>query len=125
MKRDDSGLADYGAYPTLCEDDSVARRWPDLWMDETVELLAGCVLLVVSGSWWFHVYGGLFASWHNALLSATAVLGPWFVVRAWKRRSEERDRAHSFALDVMNLPGVSEVIAQHGANEGDQPLAPD
>jgi hypothetical protein len=91
------------------------RRWHDLWMDELVELLVGGALLVVSGSWWFHTRGGLLSSWHNALLSVTTVLGPWFVARAWRRRGEERDEAARFALDVMNVPGVTELVARDAA----------
>lgn len=69
-------------------------------MDEGVELFVGCVLLVVSGSWWFHSYGAIWATWHNALLTAATVLGPWFVSRAWRRRSAEHDDLPRLAEDV-------------------------
>jgi hypothetical protein len=102
----------------------MSRRWHDLWMDEVVELLVGCVLLVVSGSWWFHTYGAVWSSWYNVLLSAATVLGPYFVGRAWRRRGEERDEAARLALKVMSVPGVTELVARDAVNERDQRLRP-
>ena len=62
--------------------------WLDAWLDETMELIVGCVLLVVSGWWWFDSRGAIWDGWRNVLATLTVVLGPWFVSRAWKRRSE-------------------------------------
>jgi hypothetical protein len=60
--------------------------WYDVWLDETLELVVGCVLLVLSGWWWFDSRGAITDGWRNVLSTLTVVLGPWFVQRAWKRR---------------------------------------
>jgi hypothetical protein len=62
--------------------------WYDEWLDETVELIVGCVLLVFSGWWWFDSRGSILNGWRNVLSTLTVVLGPWLVSRAWKRRGK-------------------------------------
>lgn len=62
-------------------------RWPDAWLTPEWELLVGCVLLVFSGWWWFVSRGAIWEGWQNILSTLTVVLGPWFVHRAWKRKT--------------------------------------
>lgn len=63
-----------------------SRSWQDVWLGETEELFLGCILLVLSGWWWFDSRGPIWDGWHNVLATLTVVLGPWFVSRAWRRR---------------------------------------
>jgi len=93
--------------------------WLDEWIDETIELLAGCVLLIISGSFWFHMFGAIWSSWHNALLTAATVLGPCLVARAWHRRGEERDRAANLALEIIGIPGVTDLVARNATEVED------
>ena len=93
--------------------------WLDEWIDETVELLAGCVLLIISGSFWFHMFGAVWSSWHNASLTAATVLGPWMVARAWHRRGDERDRAAKLAREIYGIPGVTDVVARSATDTED------
>jgi hypothetical protein len=65
------------------------RTWYDLWLDEGDELAVGCILLVLSGWWWFDSRGPIWDGWRNVLATLTVVLGPLFVNRAWKRKSGE------------------------------------
>lgn len=62
--------------------------WYDEWLNEGMELFIGCILLVVSGWWWFDSRGAIWDGWRNVLASLTVVLGPLFVIRAWIRRAE-------------------------------------
>lgn len=62
--------------------------WFDLWLTDSEELLLGCVLLVISGWWWFESRGAVWEGWKNVASTATVVLAPWLVNRAWSRRSE-------------------------------------
>jgi hypothetical protein len=76
------------------------RRWHDAWLSATQELIVGCVLLVVSGWWWFSMQGAIWQGWHNVLATVATVLGPRFVYRAWKRGPEDvpwPSRAEAFA----------------------------
>jgi hypothetical protein len=58
----------------------------DEWLDPTVELWAGCIVLVLSARFWIDPAHLL---WDLAELPATTgaiVLGPLLVYRAWKRK---------------------------------------
>ncbi len=61
-------------------------RWEDASVDPGVELVVGCVLLVVSWSWFWQTGGAVWDTWHNGLGAVAAVLGPWFIRRGWTRR---------------------------------------
>jgi hypothetical protein len=62
------------------------RGWRDAWLDATTELVVGCVLLVLSGAFWTSKSAGPIWDLHHWPTNVGAVLGPWFVYRAWKRR---------------------------------------
>jgi hypothetical protein len=59
--------------------------WQDAWLDAPSELVVGCVLLVLSGIYWWTGAGPIWQDWQTALSTVAVVLGPWFVYRAWKR----------------------------------------
>src|SRR5262249_34546186 len=46
---------------------SFESAWPDAWMSPEVEALAGCVLLVLSGWWWFVPHGAIWDGRKNIL----------------------------------------------------------
>ena len=71
------------------------KRWQDAWLTAEQELLVGCVLLVVSGWWWFSMHGAIWHGWHNVLATMATVLGPCLVYRAWKRHGQEEDEVAS------------------------------
>ena len=60
--------------------------WRDMWLHPTVELAIGCVLLVLSAGFWLSANAGPIWSTRHWHWTAGAVLGSYFVVRAWKRR---------------------------------------
>jgi hypothetical protein len=62
------------------------KGWEDACLAPELELVVGCVLLVLSGIYWWTSTGGIFKDWQDALATVTVVLGPWFVYRAWKRK---------------------------------------
>lgn len=85
----------------------MSRRWHDLWMSALMELVAGCALIVISGSWWFHSYGAVWSSGHNLLLFVNYRAWAVGVARAWRRRGEEPDESAKLAADVMGCFRVS------------------
>ena len=60
-------------------------------MDPGVELVVGCVLLVLSGVFFWATDGAIWDSWDRAAGTIFTVLGPWFIYRAWKRTRPEFD----------------------------------
>ena len=63
----------------------------DAWVEPVVELWAGCILLVLSASFWI---GAAHAIWNPHHLPATvgAFVGPLLVYRAWTRKVRELQR---------------------------------
>ena len=61
--------------------------WLDLWMTPTVEVIAGCILLVLSGVYFWATTGAVWETWGNRFGTFAVVLGPYFVHRAWNRKS--------------------------------------
>lgn len=62
------------------------RGWRDAWLLPGEELWVGCILLVLSGAWFWETTGAIWENWHNRIGTVAVVLGPWFVYRAWMRR---------------------------------------
>jgi hypothetical protein len=60
----------------------------DLWLAPGVELVVGCVLLVLSWGWFWESTGAVWHTWHNGIGTVAVVLSAWFVYRAWKRKPE-------------------------------------
>lgn len=79
---------------------SFESAWPDAWMSPEVEALAGCVLLVLSGWWWFVPHGAIWDGRKNILSTITVVLGPWLVYRAWNRKTSQH-RQDQAALEAL------------------------
>jgi hypothetical protein len=79
---------------------SLKSAWPDAWMSPEVEVLAGCVLLVFSGWWWFVPHGAIWDGWKNILATITVVLGPWLVYRAWHRKMLQHQQDQT-ALEAL------------------------
>src|SRR5262249_7550542 len=68
---------------------SFESAWPDAWMSPEVEALAGCVLLVLSGWWWFVPHGAI---WDAAKTFSRQ--SPLCSVRGWSiERGTERRRS--------------------------------
>ena len=63
--------------------EAMKSGWQDAWLDEPIELVVGCVLLLLSGIYW---WTSALTGWQDVLATVTVVLGPWFVYRAWTRR---------------------------------------
>jgi len=61
--------------------------WQDAWLTPTAELVVGCVFLVLSWEWFWETSGAIWQDWHRRLGTVATVLGPWFVYRAWRRKT--------------------------------------
>lgn len=59
----------------------------DAWLPPTAELVVGCIILVLSASFWTSADAGAIWDVHHWRTNVGAILGPWFVYRAWRRRS--------------------------------------
>jgi hypothetical protein len=70
------------------EDDR--STWHDLWMDPTLEIVVGCVLLVLSGYYFWHGTRAIWADWGDRFGMVAVILGPYFVWRAWSRKDPAR-----------------------------------
>lgn len=62
------------------------HRWRDVWLPPEIELITGCILLVLSAGFWMSADAGPIGSLKHWPWTVGAVLGPWFVYRAWKRK---------------------------------------
>jgi hypothetical protein len=60
-------------------------------MDPTMEIVVGCVLLVLSGLYFWDTAGAIWENWGNRFGTIAVILGPYFVNRAWVRRKTEQD----------------------------------
>jgi hypothetical protein len=58
----------------------------DAWLDPGLELFTGCVVLVLSAGFWINPAHPI---WHDVAGTAGAILGPFLVYRAWKRKPSE------------------------------------
>jgi hypothetical protein len=54
------------------------------WLPAEFELIIGCILLVLSAGFWNNA--GPVLSTKHWPWTLGAILGPWFVYRAWKRK---------------------------------------
>jgi hypothetical protein len=63
-------------------------RWLDAWLDPLLELIIGCILLVLSGYYFWHSTTAIWEDWGTGFGTVATVVGPWFVHRAWSRRAE-------------------------------------
>lgn len=61
-------------------------RWEDASVAPWAELVLGCVLLVVSWSWFWESSGAIWDTWRKAVGAVAVVLGPWLIHRGWTRR---------------------------------------
>jgi hypothetical protein len=50
----------------------VEGRWRDAWLPPGEELVAGCVLLVLSSSWFWESIGAIWENWHNRVCRGRA-----------------------------------------------------
>jgi hypothetical protein len=62
------------------------HRWRDAWLPPQLEVITGCILLVLSAGFWNSADAGSIWSLKHWPWTVGAILGPWFVYRAWKRR---------------------------------------
>jgi hypothetical protein len=60
----------------------------DLWLPPSVEVVVGCVVLVLSAGFWNSRDAGAVWDLKHWPWTVGAILGPWFVYRAWKRKPE-------------------------------------
>ena len=63
--------------------------WEDVWMAPWLELIVGCVLLVCSAAFWNDPHAGALTDLDYWDTNLGAIIGPWFVYRAWKRRHDD------------------------------------
>ena len=54
-------------------------------MDPPIELVVGCILLVLSRIYWWTSSGPIWQDWQTALATVKVVLGLRFVYRGWTR----------------------------------------
>ena len=63
--------------------------WKDAWLPPAWELILGCILLVSSAGFWDSPDSDAISDvdyWDTTL---GAIIGVWFVYRAWKRRHDD------------------------------------
>jgi hypothetical protein len=65
----------------------------DAWLDPTVELWAGCIILVLSAGFWINAARPVWElhDWYWAKAAGAILVGPLLVYRAWKRKPNEVD----------------------------------
>ena len=56
-------------------------RWLDAWIDPTVEVIVGSILLVLSGYYFWHTTHAIWHDWGTRFGTVAVILGPWFVYR--------------------------------------------
>ena len=63
--------------------------WKDAWLPPTWELVVGCILARVVCGFWNNPDSGAISDVDYWETSLGAIIGVWFVYRAWKRRHDD------------------------------------